>query len=313
MQASMKNNLKLPLLPLEEWNKSKDTLHLFLQIIGKIKLAMMPRKNHWWNITLKVSSKGVTTGPIPYQDGLGSFAIEFNFLKHTVQINNAKGEVRRFDLIYGLSVSKFYSLLIDQLHQLNIPVKIKNDKPYDLEITESFSKLTTIHHYDPNYVQRYWKILLWVHNCFSEFEGRFYGKTSPVQLFWHHMDLVVTRFSGKKVSVNSMKSISDRDAYSHENISFGFWAGDSQVKEPGFYSYTYPSPENLAEEPLAPAEAKWVDNNGSPMAFLSYHELIKNNNPKESLLDFMESAYQAGAKLAGWDITDLHVPPLKDV
>lgn len=309
----MKNNLKLPLLPLEEWNKSKTTLHLFLQIIGKIKLEMMPRKNHWWNITLKISSKGITTGPIPYQDGFSSFAIEFNFLKHTVQINNAKGEVRRFDLIYGLSVSRFYSLLIDQLHQLNIPVKIKIDKPYDLEFTESFSKLTSIHHYDPNYVLRYWKILLWVHNTFSEFEGKFYGKSSPVQLFWHHMDLVVTRFSGKKVTDNKMKGISDRDAYSHENISFGFWAGDDNIKEPGFYSYTYPSPEKIEDEPLVPSEAKWIDNNGSPMAFLSYHELIKTGKPKEILLEFLESAYQAGAKLSGWDVINLNVPPLKEV
>jgi len=309
----MKNNLKLPLLPLEDWKKSKTTLHLFLQIIGKIKLAMMPRRNHWWNISLRVSSKGVTTGPIPYQDGLGSFAIEFNFLKHTVQINNAKGEVRRFDLIYGLSVSRFYSLLIDQLHQLNIPIKIKNDRPYDLEINDQFGKLTNIHHYDPNYVLRYWKILLWVHNCFSEFEGRYYGKTSPVQLFWHHMDLVVTRFSGKKVIENNMENLSDRDAYSHENISFGFWAGDDKVKEPGFYSYTYPSPEGLDKEELVPVEAKWMDNNGSPMAFLSYHDLIKNADPKNELLAFMESAYQAGAKLAGWEVEDLTVPPLKDI
>jgi len=308
----MKNTLKLPLLPLEEWNKSKTTLHLFLQIIGKIKLAMMPRKNHWWNITLRVSAKGITTGPIPYQNGLGSFAIEFNFLKHTVQINNAKGEVRRFDLIYGLSVSRFYSLLIDQLHQLNIPVKVKNDKPYDLEVTDSFSKLVTLHHYDPNYVLRYWKILLWSHNCFSEFEGRFYGKTSPVQLFWHHMDLVVTRFSGRRAP-NEMKGISDRDAYSHENISFGFWAGDDHVQEPGYYSYTYPSPDGIANENLQPEEASWMDNNGTPMAFLPYHELIKKNDPKEVLLAFMESAYLAGAKLAGWDIEDLRVPPLKDI
>ncbi|KEO75527.1 DUF5996 family protein [Anditalea andensis] len=309
----MDNNLKLPLLPLEEWNKSKITLHLFLQIIGKVKLAMMPRKNHWWNISLRISSKGITTGPIPYQNGTGSFSIEINLLKHTVQINNAKGEVRRYDLIYGLSVSRFYALLTDQLYQLNIPVRINKDQPYDLEINDPFSKLTHIHHYDPNYVQRYWKILLWTHNCFSVFEGRFYGKTSPVQLFWHHMDLAVTRFSGKRVTENNMKGSVDREAYSHENISFGFWPGDEKVKEPGYYAYTYPSPSGLINETLSPEEAVWVDNNGSPMAFLSYHELIKRKDPEKSLLAFMESAYLAGAVLSGWNIQELEVPPVQEV
>ena len=309
----MKNTLKLPTLPLEEWKKSKTTLHLFLQIVGKIKLAMMPRKNHWWNITLKVSTKGLTTGPIPYQNGLGCFTIEFNFLKHTVQINNSIGGVRRFDLIYGLSVSKFHSLLMDQLQQLNIPIKIENERPYDLFTDEPFNKLTHILHYDPNYVQRFWKILLWVNNTFAEFDGRFYGKSSPVQLYWHQMDLAVTRFSGRRVQINNLSRTSDRDAYTHENISFGFWAGDDKVKEPGFYSYTYPSPDELDLEPLEPIEAQWIDNHGSPMAFLPYHELIKKSDPKTELLAFLESSYIAGAKLAGWNIQELEVPPLKEV
>jgi hypothetical protein len=295
----------LPALPLEEWKKSKITLHLFFQIVGKVKLAMMPYKNHWWNITLRLSSKGLTTGPIPHPNGMGNFTIEFNFLKHNVQINSTSGGVRRFDIIYGLPVSKFYSLLLDQLQQLNIPVIIKNPFPYDMGIDQHFNDILNLHHYDPNYVQKFWKILLWADNCFKEFEGRYRGKSSPVQLFWHHMDLVVTRFSGKRAVDYQAKTQSDKEAYSHENISFGFWAGDDQIPEPSFYSYTFPNPEGLERQPLKPDAAKWIHNNGSPMAILPYHKLIESPDPKLTLLEFMESAWQAGTSAAGWNLEDM--------
>ncbi|WP_143960831.1 DUF5996 family protein [Litoribacter populi] len=300
---SEKSTQKLPSLPLEEWEKSKITLHLFLQIVGKVKLALMPPKNHWWNITFRVSSKGLTTGPIPFQNGQGNFTIEFDLLKHVIQINTSTGGVRKFEIMYGLTVSKFYSLLLDQLLQLNISVKIKNPSPYDMGIEGTFSSLTRHYHYDPNYVQKYYKVLLWVDNIFKAFECEYKGKSSPVQLFWHHMDLVVTRFSGKKADNSGMSTTSDKEAYSHENISFGFWAGDEKQREPAFYSYTWPNPEGLETNPLSPNEAKWIDNNGSPMALLHYHDLINKDNPSQELKQFLNSAYSAGIKSAGWDTT----------
>lgn len=149
---------------------------------------------------------------------------------------------------------------------------------------------------------------------FKEFSGRFYGKTCPVHLYWHSLDLAVTRFSGKEAPpMPDGARLSDKDAYSHECISFGFWAGDENIPEPAFYSYTAPAPEGLAQKPLKPSKAEWLNNNGSPMAILRYHDLLKENNPRESLLLFMESAYQAGASLAGWDIEHFTTPPLSEV
>ncbi len=151
--------------------------------------------------------------------------------------------------------------------------------------------------YQKDYVERFWKILLWVDEVFDEFSGRFYGKTCPVQIYWHHLDMTVTRFSGKKVPLTEGMRLSDKDAYSHEVISFGFWAGDENIPAPAFYSYTYPSPQGLDKTTIQPSSAKWVDNNGSPMALLMYDDVRKEADPVGALLDFMERGYQAGALL----------------
>ena len=154
--------------------------------------------------------------------------------------------------------------------------------------------------------------MLWVDQVFKEFSGRFYGKTCPVHIYWHHMDLTLTRFSEKKAPPMPAEArLSDKAAYSHEVISFGFWAGDEQVPGPAFYSYTAPAPNKLDKQPLEPAAAQWIDNNGSPMALLMYDDLLKQENPHQVLLAFMESAYQAGAQLAGWPVEALTVPPLE--
>jgi hypothetical protein len=156
--------------------------------------------------------------------------------------------------------------------------------------------------------------MLWVDGVMNEFSGRFYCKTCPVQIYWHHMDLAVTRFSGKKApKMDPSARVSDKDAYSHENISFGFWAGDDIVREPAFYSYTYPSPEGIENEKLMPGAAAWVNSNGSPSAFYRYEDLISEDDPREALLSFFESAYQAGGKLANWNIEYELVPALKDL
>lgn len=304
---------KLPSLPLDEWEQSKMTLHLYLQIAGKIRMASMPRRNHWWNLTFYVSPRGLTTHAIPFNKGLDTFEITLDFLRHQVDVMSSQGELRSFQLHDGLSVASFYQQLFTCLNELGIEVEIV-DKPYDLPVTRPFPEITEYSAYQQEYVQRFWRILMWVDGVFKEFSGRFYGKTCPVHLYWHHMDLAVTRFSGKRgPELQADMNISEKDAYSHEVISFGFWAGDDNVRGPAFYSYVYPSPQGLDKQPLKPASASWVDSNGSSMAMLMYDDLRQEDDPRQALLDFMETAYQAGARLANWDVDDFAVPPLSEL
>jgi hypothetical protein len=312
----------LPELKLEAWEQSKITLNLYLQIVGKIQLALMPRKNHWWNITFLVNAKGLVTHTMPAGDR--AFEIQFNFLEHKLEIftcnglyKTCNGLYKSFPLENGLSVADFYKKLFAILAELNITVKMTPRQfglPEEHPIQTPFFELTQFNSYDPVYVQRFWQILVWTSEVFNEFGGRFYGKTSPVQLFWHHMDMTVTRFCGRRApQLPKTTNISNKDAYSHELISFGFWAGDEKTREAAYYSYTYPSPKGLDKEPLEPAAAKWVDSNGSPMALLMYDDVRTSENPREALLAFLESCYIAGAKLSGWDIADLKVSSLKEM
>jgi len=303
----------LPALPLDAWENTKHTLHLCLQILGKIRLKMMPRKNHWWYITEYVTAKGISTRDIMYNEGMDNFEIALNFLTHQVEIVSSQGGMKTFSLEEGLSVAKFYQKLMTALSELGIEVAIL-DKPYDLKPDKDFSEIEEYHHYQKEYVEKFWRILLWVDSVFKEFSGRYYGKTCPVHIYWHHMDLTVTRFSGNKgPALKSEMRISDKDAYTHEVISFGFWAGDEQMREPAFYSYTYPAPDGLEGEPLQPPGANWIDSNGSPMAIITYEAIRTNENPRQALLAFLESAYQAGAKLANWDIAGNTVPDLDEM
>lgn len=177
-----------------------------------------------------------------------------------------------------------------------------------------FPKKTVSLPYILTFVKPFWQTMVWVDGVFKEFIGRFYGKTCPVHLYWHSMDLAVTRFSGKKAPpMDDEARISDKDAYTHECISFGFWAGDENMPEPAFYSYTSPAPDGIENKPLKPKNAAWIDSNGSPMAILRYNELKQMPNLREALLNFMETAYQAGASLAAWEIEKLKVPDLAEL
>ena len=314
LQSTLSARSSLPQLPLEAWERSKKTLHLYQQIVGKVRLQLAPRRNHWWNITLYLSPKGLTTGPVPAGDGYNTFEIIFNFLEHRLELVASDGFSRAFELADGLSVAQFYEKLRSVLAEAGLKVSILA-RPFDVPgITEPFSKLTDYASYQKEYVERFWRILLWVDGVFREFSGRFYGKTCPVHLYWHHMDLAVSRFSGKKgPAMPADRGPVEKDAYSHEVVGFGFWAGDDQVRQPAFYAYSYPSPDGLARKPLAPQAAKWIENNGSPTATLFYDDLRKENNPRAALLDFLESVYQAVAGLAGWDVEQLKVPPLSEL
>ncbi|MFD2247314.1 DUF5996 family protein [Pontibacter ruber] len=299
-----------PPLPLTEWEATKETFHRYLQIVGKIRLKLMPRKNHWWHVPLYVHARGLTTGPIPYS--FYAFEIRFDFIDHQLVIETSTGARETFALQDGLSVSQFYTSLFKALDVLGIKVDILA-KPYKLKSDIAFAEDHTHATYNPEHIQRFWQILTLTNGIFEEFSGRFYGKTSPVHLFWHSLDLVVTRFSGRSVPYRPEAGKVEKDAYSHEVISFGFWPGDDNFMYPAFYSYTYPAPAGIDKELLQARSASWVDSNGSPMALLPYEEMRQEENPKQVLLDFLESAYQAGASLADWPIEELRVVPLEEL
>ena len=287
-----------PPLPLEGWEDTKNTLHRFAQIVGKIRLASAPRANHWWHVTLYVTTRGLTTSPMPH--GETAFAIDFDFIDHRLMITTSSGAVESFGL-EGLSVARFYEEVFSRLSRLGIDDIAIVARPYELAPADPFATDTTHASYNKEYVNRYWRILAQVDAVFKEFGGRFTGKISPVHLFWHSFDLAVTRFSGRRAPEREGADRVTREAYSHEVISFGFWPGDADVRAPAFYSYTAPEPPGLADQPLRPEGAFWADAGGSFTAMLMYDDLRQMISPKTALLDFLESAYHAGAVAAAWD------------
>jgi Family of unknown function (DUF5996) len=288
----------LPPLPLEEWEATKETLHRYCQLVGKVRLEYSPYRNHWWHVTLSVTTRGLTTGPIPY--GRTTFDISFDLLENRLAVTTGEGGAFSFALD-NLSVAEFYRRLFEGLESLEIDASI-NTKPFDLDDEHTLDANTYHRTCDEDYVRRYHRVLAWVDQVFEEFAGRFNGKTSPVQLFWHGFDLAVTRFSGRRAPERPGADRVTREAYSHEVISFGFWPGDPNFREPAFYSYTAPEPEGLTEQPLRPRAASWLPEGG--MALLMYEEVRKRDSPRETLLEFLQSAYEAGAKTAGWDMEE---------
>jgi len=309
----MKTSDKLPVLPFEEWAETRLTVHLILQIIGKTRLKLTRRKNHWWYITIYVTSRGFGTHSIPINDGLDSFEIEFNVRKRAVVLSKSTGDEIEISLTTNPTIATFYKQFMEALEQWGCKPDFV-PKPFDLGIEKPFAEITEYHHYDWEYIEKFTQMMRWNNDVFQEFSGRFYGKTCPVHIYWHHLDLTVTRFSGKRLPpMDKGARILEKESYSHEQISFGFWAGDDNMPEPMYYAYTFPSPDGLDKERIQPDQAKWVDSNGSPMALLRYNDVIQSENPRELVLEFLESTYQAGASMAGWDIEKLTVPPLNEI
>jgi len=296
----------LPPLPLDDWEDTKETLHRYCQIAGKVRMELSPFRNHWWHVTLYVTTRGLSTGPIPYGPyGSATFDISFDLLENKLAVTTSDDGGFSFAL-EDLPVAEFYRRLFDGLRSLGIEAAI-NTKPFALDDKYTLDENTFHRVCEQEHVRRYHRVLLWADGAFKEFAGRFAGKTSPVQLFWHSFDLAVTRFSGKQVSLPEGTDPVTREAYSHEVISFGFWPGDANVREPAFYSYTAPEPEGLTEHPLSPEAASWLPEGG--MALLTYEEVRNSSSPTKTLLEFMESAYQAGAQSVGWDIEALRTHP----
>jgi Family of unknown function (DUF5996) len=292
-----------PPIPLAEWADTKETLHRYLQIVGKIRLGESPRRNHWWNVPFHLTGRGITTRPM----GLDPvFAIDLDFVDHRLEVAAITGNRVSFPLP-GLSVAAFYDRLLSALHSLGISVSIR-PVPFDLADATPFAQDTAHAAYDPFWATRYWQVLSQVAIVLEEFAGRTTAKTSPVHHFWHTFDLAVTRFSDRRVEQPADADPVSREAYSHEVISAGFWFGDANVPEPAFYAYAAPEPAGLTEEPLRPRQAQWVDSRGAHLALLRYDDARASADPHATVLDFYESAYVAGATRAGWDLERLRWP-----
>jgi len=289
--------VELPSLPYDEWRQTKDTLHLWAQIVGKVKLASTPPDNHWWNVPLYVDVRGLTTRRM-HQRGI-AFSVDFDFIDHRLVLRTDRGRVKSFPLVDGLSVAAFDSLFHNLLAQAGVDVAIR-EQPFGVPIKTPFAEDSEHASYQADYVERFWRILDWVDSVFSEYSGWFCGKSSPVHLFWHSFDLALTRFSGRRAPAIDSDPVTE-EAYSHELISFGFWPGDDNVTEAAFYSYTAPEPDGLRRQPLHPAGAQWVEQATGSLATLSYDTVRTSDDPKATLLGFLESAYQAGATVARWD------------
>lgn len=298
----------LPEIPLDAWRSTKNTLHLYLQIVGKIRLKLHPRVNHWWHVTLYVSPRGLTTRAIPHAGG--NFEIEFDLKDHKLVMRTSDGRVEDFALYDGLPVADFYASVMANLAKLGIDPKIWA-VPYDTISKTPFAEDTEHRSYDKEYIERAHETLVAVDDIFEELRGRFTGKSTPVHVFWHSFDLALTRFSGKPAPPMPEANMVTREAYSHEVISFGFWFGDDKtVPAPAFYSYTAPEPAGLAEEPLKPDAALWNTDKGA-MALLMYDDARNSADPRKTVLDFLDSAYRAGAKRAGWDAGSFAIRSLK--
>ena len=292
-----------PSMPLAEWAATKETLHRFAQIVGKIRLAQSPPQNHWWHVPFHVTGRGITTRPMGWPI---SFAIDLDFVDHRLAVNTASGDSVSFPLV-DLSVAAFHRRLFAALESLGIDVSI-HPVPFDLADATPFAEDTAHASYEPHWVNRYWRVLSQVAFVLGEFAGRSYAKTSPVHHFWHTFDIAVTRFSDHVVPQPNADPVT-REAYCREVISAGFWFGDDTFPAPAFYSYTSPEPVGLDKEPLHPAEAHWVESRGAHLAVLAYDDARAMADPRATVLDFYESAYRAGAVLAGWDIEGLRCGP----
>jgi Family of unknown function (DUF5996) len=293
----------LPPLPLTEWEPTKNTLHLWIQIVGKIRLGLAPPRNHWWHVPLYLAVRGLTTRRMHAADGR-AFQIDFDLLDHELVVSLSDGTRRAFELHDKLSVAEFDARLHETLAALRVGVTIL-EKPYGVPMTTPFPDDREHDSYDRAAVERFWRILDWTDGVFERFAGWYVGKSSPVHFFWHSFDLAVTRFSGRRAPAMPDADPVTQEAYSHEVVSFGFWAGDANIREPSYYSYTAPEPDGLRVKPLVPGGARWAQQGGGSMALLPYEAVRTAADPERELLRFLESAYRAGAAGAGWDVEEL--------
>ncbi len=284
-----------PELALSSWADTYATLHMWTQIVGKVRLALCPHENHWWEVPLYVSAKGLATSPIPYAKGI--FEIEFDFIHHRLDVITSGGEARSMPLV-PRTVAEFLSEFMALLRSLGIEAKIWN-MPVEIPNPIRFDQDTIHAAYDPHYANAFWRILVNVDAIFKQFRSRFIGKVSPVHFFWGSFDLAVTRFSGRLAPERPGADRVTRDAYSHEVSSVGFWPGGGDVKGAAFYSYASPAPPGFAERSVRPAAASYNQQVGEFL--LMYDDVRASPSPGNDVLEFCQSTYEAAADLGNWD------------
>ena len=287
-----------PTLPYEDWRPTKETLHRYAQIVGKVRMALVPFRNHWWHVTLLPATRGLTTGPMPYGDRW--VEIFFDLIDHRLRIGTSDAQTRGFALGDRPACADFYRDLFAALHELGVEVHI-NPEPFDLGDSPPYPEDTVNDSYDAAAVTLFWQILSSTTRVLQAFSSRFVGKQSPIQLFWHGFDLAHARYSGRSAPVPEDADPVTAEAYSHEVIAFGFWPGDQRTPVPGFYSYTAPEADGLRDNLLEPADAAWHDTGSGSLAVLPYDAVRIDTDPRLALLAFYESAYQAGGRNAEWD------------
>jgi hypothetical protein len=296
-----------PAVPQSAWSDTCATLQLWLQVVGKIRMALVPAINHTWNVTLYPTARGLTT--LPMWHGARTLQIDFDFVEHVLCIDASDGG-RKTVALKPMTVAEFYRQVMDALGDLGVPVHIYTT-PCEIASPIPFEKDETHHAYDGEFAQRFWRVLLQTERVFTRFRARFIGKVSPVHLFWGAMDLACTRFSGRTAPEHpSMAGLPDRvtrDAYSHEVSSCGFWPGAPGTPdiEPFFYSYAYPEPAGYAEYSIAPALGGFNKNFGE--FILPYETMRTSPDPDAALMEFLQTTYEAAANCAKWDRAALEV------
>jgi hypothetical protein len=295
-----------PALPQAAWGETCATLQLWMQIVGKVRLALMPPINHTWSVTLYPTARGLTTSPMPH--GTRMLEIDFDFIEHALVLETSTGG--RVDIpLKPMTVAAFYRQAMAALDELGTPVRIW-PTPVEIANPIPFEADQTHHAYDPEYAQRFWRILLQCTRVFTVFRARFVGKVSQIHLFWGALDLACTRFSGRRAPEHpSMAGLPDRvtrDAYSHEVSSCGFWPG-APGYDAMFYSYAYPEPPGYAQSPIAPGEAFFDKTLGEFV--LPYEAMRRSADPDSALLEFLQSTYEAAANCAHWDRAALEAAP----
>ncbi len=284
-----------PALPLSSWKDTYATLHMWTQIVGKVRLRLTPNLNHWWNVPLYVTARGLTTSRIPY--GERAFEVWFDFIRHQLVLETSDGLEKTLPL-KPRSVAEFYQEFMELLRAAKIELKIWRI-PVEIPDPIAFDRDRVHASYDRASVEKFWRILLSVDTVFNQFRTRFVGKSSPVHFFWGSFDLAVTRFSGRRAPERRGVDAMTREAYSHEVSSVGFWPGSGNVQGAAFYSYAAPEPQGFKDKPVRPDAAFYDRQLGEFL--LMYDDVRKTESPTGALLEFCQSTYEAAATLGKWD------------
>jgi hypothetical protein len=285
----------LPALPFDSWKDTLATLHLWTQVVGKVRLKLCPLVNHFWNVTFYLTARGITTGAMPYESG--TVEMRFDFINHTLLIETEQGRTAEIGL-KPQSVAEFYTKFMAAIANLGVTAKIWT-LPCEVPDPTPFEQDQVHASYDPEAVNKFWRITVWVDQVFQEFRAGFIGKVSPVHFFWGSFDLAVTRFSGRPAPERPGADPITREAYSHEVSSAGFWPGGGDIKGPAFYSYAAPESPAFSTQPVRPAAAFYHPQ--LKEFLLMYDDVRSAASPKRPLLEFLQSTYEAAANTGKWD------------